>query len=82
MWLLVVLVSGGIVGWLASYVMRTGPQAGILANVVLGVVGAGIGNWLGGVLGLGDFGTLGRFLVAILGALALIAVLKASKIYG
>jgi len=80
MWLLVVLGSGGIVGWLASYVMRTSPQTGVLLNVVLGVVGAGIGNWLGSLLGLGTFGTLGRFLVAILGAVALIAVLKALKV--
>lgn len=74
MWLLVVLVSGGMVGWLASYVMKTSPQRAILANVVAGAVGAGIGNWLGGVLDLGTFGTLGRFLVAMLGAVALIAV--------
>ena len=81
MWLLIVLVAGGVVGWLASYIMRTGPQTGIVANVVLGVVGAALGNWLGGVLGLGAFGTLGRFLVALLGALVLIGVLKALKIY-
>jgi uncharacterized membrane protein YeaQ/YmgE (transglycosylase-associated protein family) len=81
MWLLVVLVFGGIVGWLASYIMKTGPQSGALANVAVGVVGAGIGNWLGGVLGLGAFGTLGRFLVALLGSIALIALLKALKIY-
>ncbi len=81
MWLLVVLAFGGIVGWLASHIMGTRPQTGVLGNVTLGVVGAGIGNWLGGVLGLGAFGTLGRFLVAILGAVALIAALKALKIY-
>jgi uncharacterized membrane protein YeaQ/YmgE (transglycosylase-associated protein family) len=81
MWMLVVLVSGGVVGWLASYIMRTGPQSGVLANVVLGVAGAGIGNWMGGALGLGAFGTLGGFLVAMLGAMAVIAALKALKVY-
>ncbi len=81
MWLLVVLVFGGILGWLASFIMRTGPQTGIVANVILGVAGAGLGNWLGGVLSLGAFGTLGRFLVAMLGAMALIAALKATKVY-
>lgn len=81
MWLLVVLVFGGIVGWLASYIMRTTPQTGVLANVILGVVGAGVGTWLGGVLGLGASGTLGRFLVALLGALALVAALKALKTF-
>jgi uncharacterized membrane protein YeaQ/YmgE (transglycosylase-associated protein family) len=81
MWLFVVLVFGGIVGWLASNIMRTGSQTGILANIVLGVLGAGVGNWLGGVLGLGAFGTLGRFLVAILGSMALITALKVLRFY-
>jgi uncharacterized membrane protein YeaQ/YmgE (transglycosylase-associated protein family) len=81
MWILITLVGGGIVGWLASIVMKTSAQSGILANIVVGVVGAAIGHWLGGVLGLGAFGTLGRFALAILGAVILILVLKSLKIY-
>jgi uncharacterized membrane protein YeaQ/YmgE (transglycosylase-associated protein family) len=81
MWILITLVGGGIVGWLASVVMKTSGQTGIFANIVLGVVGAAIGHWLGGVLGLGAFGTLGRFAVAILGAVILVLVLRSLKIY-
>jgi uncharacterized membrane protein YeaQ/YmgE (transglycosylase-associated protein family) len=81
MWIVITIVAGGIVGWLASFVMKTSSQMGILANIIVGAVGATIGHWLGGVLGLGGFGTLGRFGLAVLGAVILIAVLKALKIY-
>jgi uncharacterized membrane protein YeaQ/YmgE (transglycosylase-associated protein family) len=81
MWILITVVTGGIVGWLASFVMKTSSQMGILAYIAVGVVGAAIGHWLGGVLGLGDFGTLGRFALAIVGAAILILVLRALKIY-
>ena len=40
------LVIGGLIGWLASVVMRTDGQQGILLNVVVGVVGAILGGWL------------------------------------
>jgi uncharacterized membrane protein YeaQ/YmgE (transglycosylase-associated protein family) len=81
MWILITVVAGGIIGWLASLAMKTSSQMGILANIVVGVVGAGAGHWLGGVLGLGAFGTLGRFGVAVLGAVVLIFVLRALKIF-
>ena len=38
------LVIGGIVGWLASLVMRTDAQQGILLNIVVGIVGAFLGG--------------------------------------
>ena len=40
------LIIGGIVGWLASLVMRTDGQQGILLNVVVGIVGAFLGGWI------------------------------------
>ena len=80
MWILITVLAGGIIGWLASLAMKTSSQMGVLANIVVGVVGAAAGHWLGGVLGLGAFGTLGRFGVAVLGAAILIFVLRAVKI--
>ena len=47
---LVWIIVGGIVGWLASLVMRTDGQQGILLNVVVGIVGAFIGGWFGALL--------------------------------
>ena len=53
MGIIIWLVVGGVIGWLASLVMRTDGQQGILLNVIVGIVGAFLGGWLGGVLGLG-----------------------------
>ena len=43
---LIWLIVGGIVGWLASMIMRTDGQQGILLNIVVGIVGAFLGGWL------------------------------------
>ena len=44
--ILIWLVIGGVIGWLASLVMRTDGQQGILLNIVVGIVGALLGGWL------------------------------------
>lgn len=77
--LLVTLIVGGVVGWLASLAMRTDRQMGILANVVVGILGSLLGFWLAGSLGI-VAGGIGRWLVAFLGAVILIAILKSLRI--
>ncbi len=79
-WILT-LVIGGIVGWLASIVMKTNAQMGLIANVVVGVVGSLLGTWLAGLLGLAPTGGFVRFLVAIAGAALLIFVLRALGLF-
>lgn len=77
------LVMGGIIGWLASVIMKTSGQQGIITNVVVGIVGAVIGGWLFGPM----FGTvyigpglsLMSFLVALLGAIILLALINLFK---
>ena len=81
MGLIITLVIGGIVGWLASIFMKTNAQMGLVANVLVGIVGSVLGGWLFGVLGLGLAGTIGSWIVSIIGAVALIAILKAFKIF-
>ena len=78
---IVTIVVGGIVGWLASIVMKTNAQMGLLANVVVGIVGSSLGFWLAGVLGLGAAGSIAQWLVAIAGAAILIVILKALGIF-
>jgi len=78
--ILIWLVLGGIIGWLASIVMKTNAQMGIIANIVVGVIGAAVGSWLSGILGLG-VGMLMKFILAVVGASILIAILKALKIF-
>ena len=79
--LLITIVVGGVVGWLASIVMKTNKQMGIIANVVVGIIGSMLGYWIFGLLGIGAGGAIGRFIVAMLGAMLLIFILKALKIF-
>jgi uncharacterized membrane protein YeaQ/YmgE (transglycosylase-associated protein family) len=69
------LIIGGIVGWLASIVMKTNAQMGLIANVVIGVVGSWIGFWIAGLLGIAPSGLVLRLLVGVAGAALLIFVL-------
>ena len=72
---LVTLVIGGIVGWLASIIMKTNAQMGCFANVVVGIVGSMLGYWLAGMLGIVPSGSIARFAVAVAGAALLIFIL-------
>ncbi len=73
------LIVGGLAGWLASLIMKTDNQQGILANIVVGIVGAVIGGFVFDLLGLSggvDGLNIGSILVATLGAVILIWILK------
>jgi uncharacterized membrane protein YeaQ/YmgE (transglycosylase-associated protein family) len=74
------LIVGGIVGWLASIFMKTNRQMGILANILVGVVGSALGSWVAGAMGLATYGALASWAVAIGGAMLLIAILKGLKV--
>lgn len=73
------LVMGGLVGWIASMIMGTNAQQGIVLNVVVGIIGALIGGWLiGPLLGAGSINegiTVMSFVVSLIGAVILLAVL-------
>jgi uncharacterized membrane protein YeaQ/YmgE (transglycosylase-associated protein family) len=75
------LIIGGIVGWLASIVMKTDAQMGLIANVLVGVVGSALGFWVAGLLGIAPAGGILRFIVAIVGAVLLIFILRALGIF-
>ena len=79
-WIIIIIV-GGILGWLASIVMRTDAQQGILLNIVVGIVGAILGGLLLGPLLGGGSITSGNFsimslLVSFLGAIILLAIVN------
>lgn len=69
------LIIGGIVGWLASIIMKTNAQMGWIANVAVGIVGSMLGYWIAGLLGIVAVGGIARFLIAIGGAVLLIFIL-------
>jgi uncharacterized membrane protein YeaQ/YmgE (transglycosylase-associated protein family) len=74
---LITIVIGGIVGWLASIVMKTNAQMGLIANVIVGVVGSAIGFWIAGLLGFAATNAVVGYIIAIAGAAILIGLLKA-----
>jgi uncharacterized membrane protein YeaQ/YmgE (transglycosylase-associated protein family) len=75
------LIVGGLIGWVASMIMRTNGQQGILLNVVVGVVGAALGGWfLSPLFGMStinqsNFSVPGLF-VSLLGAVILLAIVN------
>jgi uncharacterized membrane protein YeaQ/YmgE (transglycosylase-associated protein family) len=81
MQILITLIVGGLIGWLASLVMKTNAQMGIVANILVGIVGSALGGWLFGLFGLMAYSSGGQIIVNIAGAIILIAILKALKVY-
>jgi uncharacterized membrane protein YeaQ/YmgE (transglycosylase-associated protein family) len=77
MGIIIWLIIGGIVGWLASIIMRTDAQQGILLNIVVGIVGAFLG---GLIFSRGDINDapldLTSFLVSLVGAVILLAIVN------
>ena len=72
------LVVGGILGWIASIIMRTDAQQGMFLNIVVGIIGAMLGGWLlaplfgTATINQNDFSIAG-LLVSLLGAVILLA---------
>lgn len=79
-WIMTIVV-GGIIGWLGSLVMKTDAQMGIVANVIVGIIGTSLGFWLAGTLGLAAYGAIAQWAVAVAGAAILIFLLKALGIF-
>lgn len=80
--LILIVIVGGILGWLASIIMRTDAQQGIFLNVIVGIVGALLGRFLlAPLLGMGGSITdgplnIGNILISLLGALILLAIIN------
>lgn len=79
--IIIILVVGGILGWIASLIMRTDGQQGIFLNVVVGIIGAIIAGFLITPLIGGAPITQGAFdirslIASLLGAIALLAVVN------
>lgn len=80
MGILVWLIVGGVVGWLASIIMRTDAQQGMLLNVVVGIVGALLAGFIiSPMIGVGTINegiSVATFLVSLLGAVILLAIVN------
>jgi uncharacterized membrane protein YeaQ/YmgE (transglycosylase-associated protein family) len=79
--LIIWLIVGGLIGWIASMIMRTDGQQGIILNVVVGIIGALLGGFLlaplfgTGTVNSGDFSIAG-LLVSLLGAVILLGIVN------
>jgi uncharacterized membrane protein YeaQ/YmgE (transglycosylase-associated protein family) len=75
------IIVGGIIGWIASIIMRTDAQQGVLLNIVVGIVGALLAGFLlaplfgTGTINSSDF-SLSGLLVSLLGAVVLLAIVN------
>ncbi|HEX8883658.1 MAG TPA: GlsB/YeaQ/YmgE family stress response membrane protein [Noviherbaspirillum sp.] len=75
------LVVGGIIGWLASIVMRTDAQQGMFLNIVVGIIGAMLGGFLlapmfgTGTINQNDF-SLSSLFISFLGAVVLLMIVN------
>jgi uncharacterized membrane protein YeaQ/YmgE (transglycosylase-associated protein family) len=80
MGILVWLIVGGVCGWLASIIMRTDAQQGILLNIVVGIVGALLAGFIiSPLIGIGTINqgiSLATFLVSLVGAVILLAIVN------
>lgn len=78
MGIIIWIVFGGIVGWIGALIMGTDDQQGIIMNIVVGIIGAVLGGYIMNFLGEGGVSgfNLYSFIVAIFGAVVLLAIVK------
>ena len=75
------LIVGGIIGWIASMIMRTDAQQGLFLNIVVGIIGALLAGWLitplvgGTTINQGNF-SLSGLLISLVGAVVLLAIVN------
>ncbi|MCL4247511.1 MAG: GlsB/YeaQ/YmgE family stress response membrane protein [Anaerolineae bacterium] len=77
--IIVWIIIGAIAGWLASIVMKTNASQGLLTDIIVGIVGGLIGGFVLNAIGVGGEVTglnLGSILVAFIGAVILLALLR------
>ncbi len=78
---LIWLIVGGLIGWLASIMMKTNGQQGMVLNVIVGIVGAMLGGWfISPLVGVGTINqnnfSLPALLVSFVGAAILLAIVN------
>ena len=75
------LIVGGIIGWIASMIMRTDAQQGIVLNIVVGIIGSLLAGWLitpligGSTINQGNFSISG-LVISLVGAVVLLAIVN------
>jgi uncharacterized membrane protein YeaQ/YmgE (transglycosylase-associated protein family) len=78
--IIITLVVGAVIGWVASLIMKTNAQMGMIANIIVGIVGSFLGFWIAGLVGMGAGGLM-NYVFAVGGAVILLAILKMLNIF-
>ena len=75
------VIFGALVGWIASLIMKTDAEQGSLLNIIVGIVGAVLGGWIMSIVGKSGVSGFNfySFLVALLGAVVLLGVVRAIR---
>lgn len=75
------IIFGALVGWVASLIMGTNGQQGAVQNIIIGIAGALLGGFIARVLGIGsvDGFDVMSLLIAVFGAMAIIAIVRAMR---
>jgi uncharacterized membrane protein YeaQ/YmgE (transglycosylase-associated protein family) len=80
MGLIITILAGALIGWIASIIMKTNAQMGAIANIICGILGAFVGGYISQLLGMGRFGAnfnIMSLIFGILGACIVIGIYKA-----
>lgn len=78
--IIITLVVGAVIGWVASMIMKTSAQMGMIANIIVGIVGSMLGYWIAGLVGMTGGGIM-NYVFAVGGAVILLAILKMLNIF-
>jgi len=72
------IIFGGFVGWIASLITKNNSRMGIIANIVVGLIGSLLGGWIAYLIGIGSFRqfSVGGFLISLLGAVVLLTLIN------
>lgn len=80
MGLIITILAGALIGWIASMIMKTDASMGAIANIICGILGAFVGGYISQLLGMGRFGAnfnIMSLIFGIIGACIVIAIYKA-----
>ena len=77
-YLIWVVLLGILAGWLAGVIVK-GRGFGLLGDLVVGVLGSLLGNFIFGLVGLGAYGLFGRLIVSVVGAIVLVWLIRLIK---
>lgn len=78
--MIITILAGALIGWIASMIMKTDAQMGAIANIICGILGAFVGGFVSQMLGMGKFGTnfnIMSLIFGVVGACIIIGIYKA-----